>query len=145
MNIPAVLGYGVKTTGQWGVVFDRVDAAPRHPVQLYEATTYLVIFIVLRVAFSRYATLTRRGYLTGLFLFLVFSARAVLEVWKSPQAAFEMGYFISVGQWLSAPFVLLGAVLMIRARFAEAKLKALMAKRAIPVRADLPTHAPPKA
>lgn len=116
---------GSQTSGQWGVVFERVDAMPRHPVQLYEATTYLAILIVLRVLASRDAALIRRGYLTGTFLSLVFSARAVLEIWKSPQAAYEMGNSISVGQWLSVPFALLGAVLMIRARFAHAESKAL--------------------
>ena len=107
---------GKPTSGRWGVVFDRVDAIPRHPVQLYEAVAYLLVLVVLRVAARQDAALARPGYLTGLFLSLVFGARAVIETWKTPQAAYETGYAITVGQWLSIPFVLLGAALVIRAR-----------------------------
>ena len=107
---------GNPTSGQWGVVFDSVDPLPRHPVQLYEAAAYLLVFLVLRWAARREGALARRGELTGLFMVLVFSARAVIEIWKTPQAAYEAGHAITVGQWLSVPFVLLGLVLMIRAR-----------------------------
>jgi phosphatidylglycerol:prolipoprotein diacylglycerol transferase len=107
---------GNPTSGQWGVVFDSVDPLPRHPVQLYEAAAYLLVFLVLRWAARRAGALARRGELTGLFMVLVFSARAVIEIWKTPQAAYEAGHVVTVGQWLSVPFVLMGLVLMIRAR-----------------------------
>jgi prolipoprotein diacylglyceryltransferase len=107
---------GNPTSGDWGVVFDGVDALPRHPVQLYEAAAYLLVFAVLRFAARRDGVFSRRGELTGLFLVLVFSARAVIEHWKTPQAAYEAGAAITVGQWLSAPFILLGLVLLVRAR-----------------------------
>jgi phosphatidylglycerol:prolipoprotein diacylglycerol transferase len=106
---------GKPTSGHWGVVFDSVDALPRHPVQLYEAAAYLLVLAVLRFA-ARTDALARRGELTGLFLVLVFSARAVIETWKTPQAVYEAGHAITVGQWLSVPFVLLGLALVIRAR-----------------------------
>lgn len=107
---------GNPTSGQWGVVFDSVDPLPRHPVQLYEAAAYLLVFLVLRWAARREGALARRGELTGLFMVLVFSARAVIEIWKTPQAVYEAGHLVTVGQWLSVPFVLLGLALMIRAR-----------------------------
>ncbi len=107
---------GKPTSGQWGVVFDDVDAVPRHPVQLYEAAAYLLVFVVLRFAARREGAMARRGELTGLLLVLVFSARAVIETWKTPQAAYEAGHAITVGQWLSVPFIALGLVLVIRAR-----------------------------
>jgi phosphatidylglycerol:prolipoprotein diacylglycerol transferase len=107
---------GKPTSGRWGIVFDQVDAIPRHPAQLYEAVAYLLVLVVLRVAARRENALTRQGYLTGIFLALVFGARAVIETWKSPQAAYEAGNIITVGQWLSVPFVLLGIALVFRAR-----------------------------
>ncbi|WP_457443487.1 prolipoprotein diacylglyceryl transferase [Roseateles sp. P5_E4] len=106
---------GNPTSGRWGVVFSRVDASPRHPVQLYEAVAYLLVLVALRIAARRHAALQKPGCLTGLFLALVFGARAVIETWKTPQAVYEAGAVFSVGQWLSVPFVLLGVVLMIRA------------------------------
>lgn len=118
---------GNPTSGHWGVVFDRVDALPRHPVQLYEAAAYLLVLAVLRVA-ARRGALARPGELTGLFLVLVFSARAVIEIWKTPQAAYEAGQAITVGQWLSVPFVLLGLVLLVRARRGAAAAPASTAR-----------------
>lgn len=107
---------GNPTSGRWGVVFDRVDALPRHPVQLYEAVAYLFVLLALRLAARRQIAPHRPGYLTGLFLVMVFGARAVIETWKTPQAVYEAGALFSVGQWLSLPFVLLGLALVIRTR-----------------------------
>jgi prolipoprotein diacylglyceryl transferase len=107
---------GNPTSGSWGVVFESVDAIPRHPVQLYEAAAYLVIWGLLQALLRFDDALARRGYLTGAFLALVFGARLVLEHWKVPQAAYEAGFALSVGQWLSLPFIALGLVLAVRAR-----------------------------
>ena len=56
--------------------------------------------------------LTRRGLYWGLFLFLVFSARFFVEFVKERQVAFEEDFVLSVGQWLSIPFILSGAVFL---------------------------------
>ena len=102
--------------GHWGVVFDQVDALPRYPVQLFEAAAYLLIAALLWGLHARAAALMRRGLLTGCFLALVFSARLVLEAWKTPQAAYEAGHAITVGQWLSLPFIGLGLLLIALSR-----------------------------
>jgi prolipoprotein diacylglyceryltransferase len=49
-------------------------------------------------------------------LVLIFGVRILVEFVKTPQAAYEAGQLISVGQWLSVPFVLFGIVLLVRAR-----------------------------
>jgi prolipoprotein diacylglyceryl transferase len=107
---------GTPTAGAWGVIFARVDAVPRHPVQLYEALAYLLIFAVLLWVYARLAKDRRDGLLLGLFFVLVFSARFALEFFKTPQAAYEQGFPLSVGQLLSIPFVLAGIALVLRAR-----------------------------
>jgi prolipoprotein diacylglyceryltransferase len=56
------------------------------------------------------------GWLFGWFMVLVFAARFVLEFFKTPQAEYEAGQLISVGQYLSIPFVVLGIVMVWRAR-----------------------------
>jgi prolipoprotein diacylglyceryl transferase len=109
---------GVPTDSVFGVVFLRVDALRRHPVQLYEAITYLAIFLVMLWLY-RTKRATANGVLTGTYLALVFSARFGLEFFKTPQAAYEAGNAITVGQYLSVPFVVVGVVLLLRARYAQ--------------------------
>lgn len=110
---------GNPTGGHWGVVFEAVDALPRHPAQLYEAVGYLLTFFVLRAVYKRTGADTPRGLLLGWMLVLVFGVRILVEFVKTPQAAYEAGQLISVGQWLSVPFVLFGIVLLVRARRAD--------------------------
>ncbi len=103
---------GRPTSGTWGVVFDAVDSLPRHPVQLYESAAYLAVFALLLALYSRKHTHAAHGLFSGLFLFLVFLARVILEFFKEPQAAYEAGLTITVGQWLSLPFLLAGSFLV---------------------------------
>ena len=111
--------------GPWAIVFERVDAIPRHPVQLYEAIAYAFIFAMLLLVYLR-STGQRSavrsaslpaGMLFGLYLVTIFSARILLEFFKTPQASYEAHFKFSVGQWLSVPFVLLGLVFLARAVF----------------------------
>jgi phosphatidylglycerol---prolipoprotein diacylglyceryl transferase len=107
---------GKPTDSMLGVVFQRVDALPRHAVQLYEAVAYLVIFIIMLQIYRRKQPLAN-GTLTGLYLTLIFTARFFIEFFKAPQAVFEAAnHLISVGQYLSVPFVLAGIALLIRAK-----------------------------
>lgn len=106
---------GIPTGGNWGVVFERIDALPRHPVQLYESLCYFVIFVLLLQLYRRQG-MQRPGFGFGLFMILVFGCRLVLEFFKTPQADYEAGNLITVGQWLSVPFILLGLFCVWRSR-----------------------------
>jgi phosphatidylglycerol---prolipoprotein diacylglyceryl transferase len=106
---------GKPTSGSWGVVFERVDPVPRHPVQLYEALAYLIIFLLLFALYRRKGKDIAQGLLFGWFLVLMFTARFVLEFFKVPQAAYEADQIITVGQYLSIPFAAFGAVMIWRA------------------------------
>jgi prolipoprotein diacylglyceryl transferase len=107
---------GTPAAVPWAVVFARVDFVPRHPVQLYEALAYLLTFLVLLGVYHRFAVERREGLLLGLFFVLVFSARFALEFVKTPQATYEAGFVLTVGQLLSIPFVVAGLLLIARAR-----------------------------
>jgi prolipoprotein diacylglyceryl transferase len=107
---------GRPTGGDWGVVFAAIDPLPRHPVQLYEAGAYLLIAALLWTVYRRHGRATPSGLLAGLFLLTVFAARALLETLKTPQAAYESGFAVSVGQWLSLPLMALGLWLVWRAK-----------------------------
>lgn len=105
----------VGTTSDVSWAFHFVNAhppendGPRHPVQLYESISYLSIFILLYFSYWKTNAAKKPGFLFGLFLILVWTARFLLEYIKSSQGGFEesLGYF-STGQWLSIPFIVLG-------------------------------------
>lgn len=107
---------GVPTEKSWGVVFTRVDALPRHPAQLYESISYLLIFLFLHQVYRKFGATTPRGLLLGLFLILIFTARFFIEFVKVRQAAFGDALPLSMGQLLSIPAVIAGIVLLIRSR-----------------------------
>ncbi len=106
---------GTPASVPWAFVFRRVDAVPRHPVQIYEALSYALIFVFLMLVYRSMRERTPRRLLFGLFLFSVFSARFFLEFIKQRQADYEQNFSISVGQWLSIPFVLVGVLFVIQA------------------------------
>lgn len=104
---------GKPTDVPWAVIFERVDLLPRHPVQLYEALSYLAIFVTLILCYRFTQIKHKSGVLFGLFLCLVFSARFSLEFVKVKQAAYETSLIINTGQWLSLPFMLVGIYLLV--------------------------------
>lgn len=103
---------GVPSDLPWAVVFARVDALPRHPVQLYEAISYLLIFGVSLLIYKKYAA--KPGFTFGCYLLMMFSARFLLEFCKIEQAMYETGFELTAGQLLSIPFLLAGTLLVMR-------------------------------
>jgi len=105
--------YGKPTNGSWGVVFERDDLIPRHPTQLYEAFSYLIIFAVLYAIYKTKKVNKANGIIFGLFLILLFLARFIIEFFKENQVAFENQMALNMGQLLSIPFMLIGIVIII--------------------------------
>lgn len=95
----------------WAVIFARVDPVPRHPVQLYEALCYLLIFLVQFRCYQRGGG-EPEGVLFGRFLIFVFGARFLMEFFKEGQAAFEAAWTLTLGQWLSLPALLFGVYMI---------------------------------
>ena len=91
----------------------RIGGMPRHPSQIYEAASYLFIFLVLLFIFYTYQKRLRDGFIFGTFLFLVFAARFFIEFVKQNQETFEENMSINMGQILSIPFVVAGLALMV--------------------------------
>lgn len=98
----------------WAVIFERVDSIPRHPSQVYESIAYLLIFFILWRLYLTRGKQLKKGFLFGLFLVLVFSARFFIEFTKEPQEAFEKSLLINMGQVLSLPFILIGVYFIFR-------------------------------
>lgn len=98
---------GMKTDVAWAIIFSRVDTIPRHPAQLYEAVSNLVIFLVLFLIYKNTKNL-KPGLLFGIFLTLLFSARFLIEFVKEKQASYSTDLVLNTGQALSIPFLLIG-------------------------------------
>ncbi|MCG8548988.1 MAG: prolipoprotein diacylglyceryl transferase [Desulfobacterales bacterium] len=105
---------GLPTGGDWGVVFERLDSLPRHPVQLYESLAYMSIFVLLVLIYRIRGHKLADGYLAGLFLVAIFTVRFLLEYVKTPQAEFAVYWGVHMGQALSIPFIAAGIALLIR-------------------------------
>ena len=105
---------GKPTELPWAIVFSRVDNLPRHPAQLYEAISYLIIFLFLTYIYLKREDLgNKKGFLFGLFLVLIFSVRFAVEFVKVKQAAYAHTIGLTTGQELSIPFLILGVALIV--------------------------------
>jgi prolipoprotein diacylglyceryl transferase len=101
--------YGIETKLPWGFVFLRNhEIVPKHPTQIYEALTYLIVFGILFRTYLKTAGKFRDGTLFGWFLIMVFGMRFLIEFIKEVQVPFEEGMALNMGQLLSIPFVIIG-------------------------------------
>jgi phosphatidylglycerol---prolipoprotein diacylglyceryl transferase len=110
--------YGEATDLPWGFVFLRetnralLPLVPRHPTQLYEA---LFCFFLLGLTFFLWKykrKMLPEGFITGLFLILLFSFRFLVEFLKNNQGSFEEGMVLNMGQLLSLPAILMGVIIL---------------------------------
>jgi prolipoprotein diacylglyceryl transferase len=97
-----------------------IDAVPvKHPAQLYEAISYVFVFLILFILYWKTDARLKQGYLFGLFLVLLWSVRFVVEFVKESQGGFEeypLFNALSTGQWLSIPFIIIGFYFVFKAK-----------------------------
>ena len=99
--------YGDVTTLPWGFIFDlRGETDPKHPTQIYEALTYLLLGLGLTWVYAKKLEKVHRGFFFGTFLVVCFGMRFIIEFIKEPQVEFEQTMALNMGQLLSIPFVL---------------------------------------
>ncbi|MFA7243480.1 MAG: prolipoprotein diacylglyceryl transferase [Sulfuricellaceae bacterium] len=95
----------------WAMVFPQIDNVPRHPSQLYQfALEGVALFVVLWL-FSAKPRPT--GAVSGLFLLGYGSFRFLAEFAREPDnflGLLSLG--LSMGQWLSLPMMVAGAVML---------------------------------
>jgi prolipoprotein diacylglyceryl transferase len=107
--------YGIETGLPWGFVFLRDgQEIPRHPTQIYEALSYLLIFILIYSIYNKKGSQVKQGLIFSIFLILLFTVRFFIEFIKVDQVGFEQGMSLNMGQWLSIPFILIGFFLLYR-------------------------------
>jgi phosphatidylglycerol:prolipoprotein diacylglycerol transferase len=103
---------GKETDVAWAFLFpynyEYRDIVPRHPAQLYESISCLILFFVLLGLWNKFKEKTPRGLLVGIFFVWVFTLRFLYEFIKENQEKFEDNYLLNMGQILSIPAVILG-------------------------------------
>ena len=114
---------GKVTDVPWAFIFEKVDAMPRHPGQLYEAIAYALLFVIMWVIYKKFANSQEHqalhvgtGWYFGFCLAYIFTFRFFIEYTKEIQEAFEASLPIDMGQILSIPFIIIGVYYMIRAK-----------------------------
>ena len=106
--------YGNPTDLPWGFIFQRNgETVPKHPTQLYEASAYFLLGLVMLWIYNHRLDKVYRGFLFGFFLIGCFGFRILVEFIKEPQVEFEKTMLFDMGQWLSLPFVLAGIIILI--------------------------------
>lgn len=105
--------WGTPATLPWAMVFPHVDTLPRHPSQIYE---FLLEGVVLFIILWWYSAMPRPPWsVSGLFLLSYGVFRFLVEFTRAPDA--HIGYlawdWLTMGQALSIPLVIAGAVLLI--------------------------------
>jgi prolipoprotein diacylglyceryltransferase len=97
-------------------------AIARHPAQLYESISCLLLFLLLYWIWSRYKENLPPGRLLGLFLIICFGLRFVYEFLKEDQEAFEARLPLNMGQILSIPLVIAGILILLYSYRAPKKI-----------------------
>lgn len=106
---------GKPTNSDYGFVFKRLgEDFPRHPAQLYEAISYVIIFIVMWLLYWKTDKKKHLGYLFGVFFVLLWSARFIIEFFKEAQVDERTNWALNTGQWLSIPMIIAGLYFMFR-------------------------------
>jgi phosphatidylglycerol---prolipoprotein diacylglyceryl transferase len=91
---------------------DYMDVVPRHPSQLYECLSCIMLFLFLMWIWNKKKEKTQDGLMTGLFMIILFTVRFFYEFLKVNQVKFEDTMTLNMGQWLSIPAVLFGVIVL---------------------------------
>lgn len=110
--------YGKATESNFGVIFkNNGENFARHPTQLYEAFSYLILFFVMWYLYWKTDKKQQVGFLFGLFMAVLWSLRFCIEFLKEAQVDGREDWVfnsLNTGQVLSIPLVLIGFWLMFR-------------------------------
>jgi prolipoprotein diacylglyceryl transferase len=114
---------GKPTDLPWGFKFfkdyefnplgDPAMVLARHPSQLYEALSCLLIFTLLMWFWSLKKAKTQEGLMTGMFMVVLFGLRFFYEFLKENQSDFENQMVLNMGQILSIPAVIFGLLVLL--------------------------------
>ncbi len=85
----------------------------RHPAQLYESISCVILFIVLFLMWKKDKEKLPPGRIFGVFMIVLWSLRFAYEFLKENQVSFEDQLPINMGQILSIPLFIAGILILI--------------------------------
>jgi phosphatidylglycerol:prolipoprotein diacylglycerol transferase len=109
--------WGRVTTAPWGMVFPMGGPFPRHPSQIYEAFLEGIVLFLIVNGLERITNIREKpGALSGVLLIGYGAARIIAELFREPDdfLGFVALGFITMGQILSVPLIIVGFVLLLR-------------------------------
>ncbi len=110
--------YGKPTGSSFGFIFRAAgETVPRHPTQLYEAFSYLILFFILWRVYWKTEKKFQEGYIFGIFMIALWSLRFIIEFLKEAQVDGREDWVfnsLNTGQVLSIPLILIGVWLIFR-------------------------------
>lgn len=104
--------WGRVTTVPWGMIYPQAGPLPRHPSEIYEFLLEGVLLFTLLWLYS--AKPRPRMAVSALFLLGYGCARFFAEFFRQPdpQYGFILWHWVTMGQILSAPMIVIGAWLL---------------------------------
>lgn len=115
--------WGRPTDVPWAMVFPKVDDQPRHPSMLYEA--FLEGLVLWAVLWWFSAKQRPHGSVSALFLIGYGVSRFLVEFVRVPDEHLDYIWlgWVTMGQILSFPMIMLGLFIFIRSYYLSAKSK----------------------
>lgn len=113
--------FETKTSKRRQVAMIKTKAITRHPAQLYESFSSLLLFLLLLYLWNRKKGQLPEGMLFGIFLIILFGLRFLYEFIKENQVDFENTMSLNMGQILSIPLVLWGILVLLNLKKVQPK------------------------
>lgn len=114
-----IIGKPVAENSPFAFLFPQMSdeygvTVPRYPTQLFEATGYFLLFILLWVLYRYTNKKYQQGWLFGLFFVILWAIRFFVEFLKEPQGDEFISFAgLNTGQILSLPFMIAGVIIML--------------------------------
>ena len=105
----------IENLSKWRKGAEPIFSVPCHPTQIYEAVCYLLTFALCMWLYFKKDAWKKEGFIFGIFMICIFTARFFIEFLKNDQEAFEADMVLNMGQCLSIPFILAGIFFVRRA------------------------------
>lgn len=105
--------FKIKRTQEGQLLSYEAYLIPRHPAQLYEAISYLVLFLLLALMYWKGNAGMNYGVLFGTYLIIAFGSRFIIEYVKVKQTDLSSDWSLNMGHILSIPFVVIGIACLI--------------------------------
>ena len=104
----------IETKSEFKSVLDGIPY--RFPTQLFEASAYVLLFVILWFIYWKTNKKQKEGFLFGFFMVYLWVFRFFIEFLKEPQVAGREDYvsFLNTGQLLSIPLTLFGLYFVFR-------------------------------